>query len=243
MVTNTIKKVVFILGVIIFGFLQSSYAQFVRSPFDNEKINGNITWVADIDYSVRSNGAIDTTISMIKYDEHGSAIEQHVSTRYDNRFIKPDTMNNQSHDQNYHSYFTYYKDDQGHNLKMVFRRGANKHVYLYNKKGLAKSSTVYDSDNNVLQEMTKNYDNNGNMLKIEIYVPRTNSRRSQEYKYDSNNRAVQEIYFSAGYSDKSHIEYSNFDNMHNWRKCVRTNEEGRKFVSYRQIKYRDEVSK
>ena len=70
-----------------------TYGQYVRAPFSNEKINGKVISVTDIDCYNQPSGAVDTVFSIIRYNEKGEAIEQHIFKRYDKRNNVKNTFN------------------------------------------------------------------------------------------------------------------------------------------------------
>lgn len=222
------------------------HAQYVRGFFNNEKINGRVVSVTDIDCFLRPTGAVDTNFSCISYDEKGDATEQHFYKGYDKHYPKPqwpDTTKTKLYAQTWDYYFTYYKDSEGHKLKVVFGQAPNKHVLIYNAAGQVKKNFIYDPKDDVIQDISHKYDKNGNLSKISIYVPFENSWMTQEYKYDQNNLLIQETDYHLGAHRKFFFRFDDFDAQNNWTKCIRTDEKGKEFISYRIIKYADQLSK
>ena len=219
-----------------------TYGQYVRAPFSNEKINGKVISVTDIDCYNQPSGAVDTVFSIIRYNEKGEAIEQHIFKRYDKRFPKPqkpENISDEQFSQTLDSYFIYQYDKKGNKVSMTFSRNNVKNTFNYDKEGRLKKQLIYGADSEKVERITDRYDKNGKLLKITMYYPKENSWITQKYKYDANNLMTEENDTYNLSSRKFIYHFSNFDKQNNWTRMVRIDDQKREFVSYREIKYVD----
>jgi hypothetical protein len=237
------KRIANTILVLLIFLCFKSYGQYVRGFYNNEKINGRVVSVTDIECYQTPEGAVDSNISVINYNSKGEAIEQRITKRYDRRFSNPilgkiDT--NQFYPQSTLSFLYYYGKDDKLKTVVATMSDSSKAAFKYNGSEQMEKHWTYS--NGQLSEATSlSYDKNGNLKRMSIYSLSKKITIVQEYKYDKNNLMTEEIVYRDGVNSYTrHYTYLEFDIKNNWTKCkVYNSSERELYTSIRQIKYAD----
>lgn len=226
MLPKTMKKVVIIAGALILLLLKSSYGQYIRAVYNNERILGNVATVTDINYVMKDTAIVDSVTYTTKYDNEGWAtdIYEHFPKTY-----RIDTTSFS------HIYTRYEYDNNGKRKSMKCVND----VVNYNEKGQEVKRTKYNKSGILTEEITSSYDDNGNRIESKIQRYRSRGFDIVRYKYDVDKKLIEEIYEFPGTRFKLRYQYITFDVKHNWTKRISIDEKGRKSLFGRRITYAD----
>jgi len=215
--------------------MECTYAQYIRTVLNNGKINGHVTTVTDITYFKHDTTIVDSNITITRYDTTGKATE--VEKYYAAILRKADTTSFRQK-----LLYVHYGNN-GDKTSMTYKDGTYNYLMIYNKAGQEIKRYVYDSGNILVQEISFEYDENGNRVTQYVFLPQQNSITTVRSKYDADKNLIKLIYDTFGHQGRFRFRYTRFDAMHNWTEQIMTDEKGRETLFRRIIKYADQPSK
>ena len=223
------KRILTCILLILFCATHNSIAQFVRGVYNNERINGNIISVTDIICFKKLNGAVDSNISVIKYNIKGEATEQLVTKSDDKRFPKPAVpVNSKVYEHDWKVVFEYHYDKDRRLSKVTFTRDKNNGLFKYNKKAEPIEMITYNPDGSLVEKNLSTYNSQGRLIKTKI-IYNKGATLIQKYKYDKANRLSMETFYNDNVDkSKIYLKYESFDALGNWTKYISLNDKIKK---------------
>ncbi|GAB3913389.1 hypothetical protein [Mucilaginibacter boryungensis] len=209
------QKILLYTLLIFIAFTDKGYAQYTRSIFGNQRMNGRVASVTNITFNKSNIPNADSSVSIINYNRDGEAINQTVT------FFRKREINPHLKKEFVESVFirTY---DKYKNLIISFYRGRTKVVITHDVKGRIVNYTEYNPNGkievemvskykNTVQSQTKFYDGHNSLVNKIKYEYDTAGNELKESSYNPNGTLAY-IYYNI---------YSDPDAKGNWTKCTR----------------------
>ncbi|MBP1645435.1 MAG: hypothetical protein H6Q16_1010 [Bacteroidetes bacterium] len=198
------------------------------------------------------------SISLYKYDERGNCIER-IDSNYDegitrsrvyNHIYKYDNSGNIIEESNYFnnefsSKYYYKYDENGNCYESISYESENdsafsKTLYIRDKDKKKVEWIMYNKLGDLDSRFIREYDNNGNVIKVENFNQEDTLPSVTFYKYNDKNDITEQSFFDNKTNTK-YIVYKikyKYDSKGNWIKGTKYNKDGSiEFIHKRKIKY------
>lgn len=166
------KKAGFLILIL---FSIQSKAQYIKTLYDQEKINGRVNSITETQLTLNSDGtATDSIVIKTQYDNRGNIVQEIYSAIYYGLpnidvFDKDGNKITKRRRQNVSifKYATYY---QTNGKKITCNAYAVKNVYLFDKSGTLTRSQKYQTDGKLVNNDLYKYDDKNRLIEIDSYT-------------------------------------------------------------------------